>query len=71
MSKKVFDLLPDLLPESRMAVCAPDSSTLHLFPIYVSESEKRFARTSDGMVPLSSLKHFIREEAIPPRPIRA
>jgi hypothetical protein len=59
-----------MLPESRVAVCESSQNTLRLYDIYGDiESGKRFVRTTEGMLPLSELKHFVREEPVPPRPI--
>ena len=56
-----------MLPESRVAVCEPSQDALRIYDIYDDvESGERFARTPDGMLPLSELRHFVREELIPP-----
>ena len=58
-----------MLPESRVAVCEPSQNALRVYDIYANiESGERCARTPDGMLPLSELKHFLREESIPPKP---
>jgi hypothetical protein len=57
-----------MLPESRVAVCEPFPNALRLYDIYAEiNSGERFVRTAEGMLPLSELHHFLREENIPPR----
>jgi hypothetical protein len=57
-----------MLPESRVAVCEPFPNALRLYDIYAEiNSGERFVRTAEGMLPLSELRYFLREELIPPR----
>jgi hypothetical protein len=56
-----------MVMESCVAVCE-SSNTLHMHDIYADiDSGDRYARTADGMVRLSELEHFVREEICPPK----